>query len=602
MKTFSVRDAKVTGGFWKELQDLNAQVSIFNIYKRFEETGRFKALECVKDEAHVPHIFWDSDVAKWLESAAYILAQREDETLRNIVEKTVDTICAHQLPCGYFNTYYQVYAPDKIFAQRTEHELYCAGHLIEAAVALKEYKIEERLYAAMLRYADYICERFLVKKDTAFTTCGHPEIELALVKLYAASRDKKYLDLAAFFLDERGKSDTDFYPWADLTYDQSHLPLRQQRTAEGHAVRALYLYIAAADVARLKGDASLAEACHAVFGDIVEKKMYLTGGTGSTHFGEAFTFPYDLPNVFAYSETCSAIALAFFCDRLAKLENKAIYHEIFERVLYNNILAGESKDGKAFFYVNPLEMHADIYDYNEKRKSKLYCPLPERVEVFDCSCCPPNLIRFIEQIGSFVYGASEDERVIFVNQYVSSETEIGGACLSLRTDMPYGGKAEISFSGRAELRLRVPAWQNGISLSIDQKEVAPRVEAGYIALELDGEHEISLNFHIRPRFVYANENVSCDCGRKAVEYGPLVLCGESVDNGGNLRAVRIPSLDGAKADRGEYFTLTVAAERLRTSSALYSYDPPVSEPCTLKLIPYFAWANRGKGDMQIWWL
>ena len=180
--------------------------------------------------------------------------------------------------------------------------------------------------------------------------------------------------------------------------------------------------------------------------------------------------------------------------------------------------------------------------------------------------------------------------------------EIGGACLSLRTDMPYGGKAEISFSGRAELRLRVPAWQNGISLSIDQKEVAPRVEAGYIALELDGEHEISLNFLIRPRFVYANENVSCDCGRKAVEYGPLVLCGESVDNGGNLRAVRIPSLDGAKADRGEYFTLTVAAERLRTSSALYSYDPPVSEPCTLKLIPYFAWANRGKGDMQIWWL
>lgn len=600
MQTIDFKQVEIGEGFIRDLQKLNAEVSVYNIYKRFEQTGRFRAMKCIRDDAHKPHIFWDSDVAKWLESVAYILAKKEDAQLKRWADEAIADICANQLPCGYFNSYFQVYEPENIFKKRTEHELYCAGHLIEAAVALHETGVDEKLYAAMIRYADYIYERFYVKKDAAFTTCGHPEIELALVRLYNSTADKKYLDLADFFLEERGRHNEETYAFTYPVYHQDHAPVREQTTAEGHAVRALYLYIAMADVARIKGDGQLAKVCEKLFEDIVGRKMYITGGTGSNYHGETFTFPYDLPNIFAYSETCSAIALAFFCERLAKLQNKAVYHEIFERVLYNNILAGESKDGKGFFYVNPLEMHENIYDYNEGLKTKLFCPIPERVEVFDCSCCPPNLTRFIESVGGCIYG-TEGEAVL-VNQYISSQTQIGGTKIVISSQMPYVGKATVRVEGTAIVKLRVPAWNNGVSLKINGRKTEAGVREGYLEIGCDGEVEISLDFRIRPKFVYANENVWYDNGRKAIEYGAMVLCGESADNGKNLRAVRVRSLTGAKAKVGDFFTLEVPAERLKTSSALYSYEAPAAEPFTLKLIPYFSWANRGKGDMQLWWL
>lgn len=589
-----------TGGFFARLQKLNAEVSLYNIHKRFEETGRFRAMKCIRDDAHKPHVFWDSDIAKWLESAAYVLAKKQDGQLKAWADEAIADICASQLPCGYFNSYFQVYEPENIFRKRPEHELYCAGHLIEAAVALHECGVDERLFAAMIRYADYIYERFYVKKDAGFYTCGHPEIELALVRLYGATGQKKYLDLAAYFLEERGKHNEETYAFTYPVYHQDHAPVREQKTAEGHAVRALYLYTAMADVARINGDGQLADTCRALFDDIVNKKMYITGGTGSSYHGETFTFPYDLPNIYAYSETCAAIALAFFCDRLAKLENRAAYHEIFERVLYNNVLAGESKDGKGFFYVNPLEFHENIYDYNEGLKTKLFCPIPERVEVFDCSCCPPNFTRFIESIGGYIYGT--DGEYVCINQYISSQTEIGGAKIEIDSAMPYGGTARVRVNGNCKLKLRVPAWNNGVSIKADGCTAAAPAEEGYITLPCEGETDILLDFHIRPKFVYANENVWYDNGRKAVEYGPLVLCAESAENGKNLRSVKIRSLAGAKKSVGEYFTLEVPAERLRTGEALYSYEPPVPEKFTLKLIPYFSWANRGKGDMQIWFL
>lgn len=589
-----------TGGFFARLQKLNAEVSLYNIHKRFEETGRFRAMKCIRDDAHKPHVFWDSDIAKWLESAAYVLAKKQDGQLKAWADEAIADICASQLPCGYFNSYFQVYEPENIFRKRPEHELYCAGHLIEAAVALHECGVDERLFAAMIRYADYIYERFYVKKDAGFYTCGHPEIELALVRLYGATGQKKYLDLAAYFLEERGKHNEETYAFTYPVYHQDHAPVREQKTAEGHAVRALYLYTAMADVARINGDGQLADTCRALFDDIVNKKMYITGGTGSSYHGETFTFPYDLPNIYAYSETCAAIALAFFCDRLAKLENRAAYHEIFERVLYNNVLAGESKDGKGFFYVNPLEFHENIYDYNEGLKTKLFCPIPERVEVFDCSCCPPNFTRFIESIGGYIYGT--DGEYVCINQYISSQTEIGGAKIEIDSAMPYGGTARVRVNGNCKLKLRVPAWNNGVSIKADGCTAVAPAEEGYITLPCEGETDILLDFHIRPKFVYANENVWYDNGRKAVEYGPLVLCAESAENGQNLRSVKIRSLAGAKKSVGEYFTLEVPAERLRTGEALYSYEPPVPEKFTLKLIPYFSWANRGKGDMQIWFL
>ena len=591
---------EIRSGFFRDLQTLNAEVSVYNIYKRFQETGRFHAMKCIRDDAHKPHVFWDSDIAKWLESVANILAKKQDAQLKQWADEAIADICSSQLPCGYFNSYFQVYEPENIFQKRPEHELYCAGHLIEAAVALHEAGVDDKLYAAMIKYADYIYERFYVKKDAGFFTCGHPEIELALVKLYNSTGAQKYLDLADYFIEERGRHNEETYAFTYPIYHQDHAPVREQKTAEGHAVRALYLYIAMADVARLKGDKQLAETCETLFEDIVSKKMYITGGTGSSYHGETFTFPYDLPNIFAYSETCSAIALAFFCDRLAKIKNRAVYHEIFERVLYNNILAGESKDGKGFFYVNPLEFHEGIYDYNEGLKTKLFCPIPERVEVFDCSCCPPNLTRFIESVGGYIYGTEGD--FVYINQYISSSVQIGGAKIEIDSEMPYGGRATVRVSGDCRLKLRVPAWNSSVSMKVNGKVVSPAAEEGYISLDCRGETKIALDFHIKPKFVYANENVWYDNGRKAVEYGAMVLCAESADNGKNLRSVRIKSLAGAKKSVGEYFTLQVSAERLRTGAALYSYEPPVPEKFTLKLIPYFSWANRGKGDMQIWFL
>ena len=600
MQTVDFKQVEIRSGFFRDLQTLNAEVSVYNIYKRFQETGRFHAMKCIRDDAHKPHVFWDSDIAKWLESVANILAKKQDAQLKQWADEAIADICSSQLPCGYFNSYFQVYEPENILKKRPEHELYCAGHLIEAAVALHEAGVDDKLYAAMIKYADYIYERFYVKKDAGFFTCGHPEIELALVKLYNSTGAQKYLDLADYFIEERGRHNEETYAFTYPIYHQDHAPVREQKTAEGHAVRALYLYIAMADVARLKGDKQLAETCETLFEDIVGKKMYITGGTGSSYHGETFTFPYDLPNIFAYSETCSAIALAFFCDRLAKIKNRAVYHEIFERVLYNNILAGESKDGKGFFYVNPLEFHEGIYDYNEGLKTKLFCPIPERVEVFDCSCCPPNLTRFIESVGGYIYGTEGD--FVYINQYISSSVQVGGAKIEIDSEMPYGDRASLRVSGDCSLKLRVPAWNSGVSMKVNGKVVSPAAEEGYISLDCRGETKIALDFHIKPKFVYANENVWYDNGRKAVEYGAMILCAESADNGKNLRSVRIKSLAGAKKPVGEYFTLEVPAERLRTGETLYSYQPPVPEKFTLKLIPYFSWANRGKGDMQIWFL
>lgn len=603
MQTYGLENVKIIGGFMGDLQKLNADVSVYNVYKRFEETGRFDALKCHKNKDKRSHIYWDSDIAKWLEGVAYILKFRKDTRLQTLAQKAVNDICANQLENGYFNSYFQVYEPQNIFRKRTEHELYCAGHLIEAGIALRECGVDDRLYYAMCRYADYIYDRFYIRQDTGFWTCGHPEIELALVRLYEASGERRYLNLALWFIDERGKHEEDRYEFADIGYHQDRGPVREQKEAEGHAVRALYLYTAMADLARIEQDSDLAAACTRLFQDIIYKKMFLTGGIGSTFNGENFTFAYDLPNFYAYSETCAGIALALFCDRMSKIKNNAIYHAIFERVLYNNILAGESADGKGFFYVNPLEMHLKVYEYNEQCKSKLFCPLPRRVEVFDCSCCPPNFIRFIESIGNYIYG--EENGIVYINQYITSELNKEDGKILQFSQMPFKGRVHLKIQGKFTLGLRIPAWQSGIYLKVNGVRVEPRIREQYILIECNNtETDILLDFRMKPRFVYANENIWADNGRKAVEYGPMVLCGESVDNGENLRSITIPNLRGAKVVKkgNSPFMLEVKAKKIHTTNSLYTYENPVMENMNLKLIPYFSWANRGKGDMQIWWL
>lgn len=587
-------------GFWQDIRAKNANVSLKNIYRRFAETGRFAALRCEKQEKP-SHIFYDSDVAKWLEAAAYLQREFPDKEVDAIIGDTVRTIVKNQLPCGYFNSYYQVYKPDRIFMERTEHELYCAGHLIEAAVALDECGVNAELLPAMRKYADYIYERFYVRRDTGFTTCGHPEIELALVRLYEHTGEEKYLTLAKFFLDERGVRAEEIYPWMDREYDQSHKPVRQQREAVGHSVRALYLYIAMADVGRLTQDEALIDTCRALFSDIVRSKLYITGGAGSGWYGERFTVPYDLPNAEAYAETCASIALAFFCDRLAKAGNSAQYHAAIERALYNNILAGESADGKAFYYVNPLEADRQYAQYANTVPGIPFKPLLERVEVFDCSCCPPNLVRLFARVGGFAYG--EEDGVLFVNQYISSDVSACGIDLSLKTELPYAGNVTISANGKGRLALRIPVWQMSLTCRVNGEYVRPEEKDDYLYFDVNGKAQIEVNFEMRPRFVYANERVRADSGRKAVEYGPFVLCAEQVDNGGELYGIEIPSLEHAVTERTQQgICVRVPARRLRSGDALYSYLPPEKESFTLTLIPYFMWANRGENDMQVWFL
>lgn len=587
-------------GFWQQVRARNAAVSLKNVYRRFKETGRFDALRCEKQKKP-PHIFFDSDVAKWLEAAAYLQKEFPDAQVRAIIDETVRTIVKNQLPCGYFNSYYQVYKPEKIFMERTEHELYCAGHLIEAAVALDRCGVNADLLPAMKKYADYIYERFYVRRDAGFTTCGHPEIELALVRLYEHTGEERYLTLAKFFLDERGTREEEVYAVMDRAYDQSHKPVREQTEAVGHSVRALYLYIAMTDVGRLTDDRALLDTCRALFADIVRSKLYITGGAGSGWYGERFTVPYDLPNAEAYAETCAAIALAFFCERLSKAGNSAQYHATLERALYNNILAGESADGKGFYYVNPLEADRDYAAYARTVPGMPFKPLLERVEVFDCSCCPPNLVRFFAQVGGFAYG--EEDGVLYVNQYLPSSVSACGIDLSVETGLPYAGNVSIRANGKGRLALRIPVWQTSLSCKVNGAYVEPVTKDDYLCFDVEGETSLEVCFEMRPRFVYANEHVRADSGRKAVEYGPFVLCAEAVDNGGELFGVEIPSLEHAQVERTEQgIRVRVPARRLKTGGALYSYLPPEREAFTLTLIPYYGWANRGENDMQVWFL
>ena len=451
MQEVLLNNVKINQGFFKDRQKTNL-VSLKNVHKRFLETGRFEALKQTwkQGDKNKPHIFFDSDVAKWIESAAYVLIDQKDEELEQLCDSYIDEIQAHQEKDGYFNSYFSHIAPDKKWKLRMEHELYCAGHLIEAAVAYYQATGKDKFLNVMKKNADHIEKVFKIEKNAAFVTCGHEEIELALYKLYKVTKELRYLSLAKFFIDERGQRQEEVYPSVDPHYDQSFLPVRKQHTAEGHSVRALYLYSGMADIGKETNDKELIDACKKIYENITTKRMYITGGVGSSHYGEAFTYDYDLPNLSAYTETCAAIALIMFCDRMNEIEANAKYADTIERALYNNVLSGVSLDGKSFFYENPLEADVEKYDFNQTYKVKQHMPIIRRQEVFDCSCCPPNLTRTIASIGSLIY--KYDKQDIFINQYISSSADIEGNLIEMKSDMPWKGKINIKVSPKIPIR------------------------------------------------------------------------------------------------------------------------------------------------------
>lgn len=602
MNNIEFSDVKITGGYWKARQDINRSVTLKAVYDRFNETGRFEALKCdLRDgDTNIPHIFWDSDVAKWIEGASYILHSEKNDQAVEIIENAIDLIIKNSDENGYFNSHFLVAEKENRFRLRECHELYCAGHLIEAAVAYYELTGKDRFLNAVKKYADYIERAFKIDNTAAFITPGHPEIELALVRLYKATGEKRYIELAKYFIDKRGNCDEPgiYTDWANEYYSQDEIPVRERKTAEGHCVRALYLMCAAADIAYIYKDNDLKTACERFFDSIVNKRMYITGGVGSSNMGESFTIDYDLPNRTAYAETCAAISLAMFAERMLKFGADSRYSDIIERTMYNGIMSGISLDGKSFFYENPLEIDPDFNNINTSTKVKERFPITQRVEVFDCSCCPPNIMRFVASISGLIYGV--DDNTVYINQYMNSEGDVNGIKISQKTDYPNNGKITVRCnSNKKQIAFRIPCWCK--SFNINKKY---SIKNGYAYVDFDSEENIELELDMPVRIISANRRIHSDAGRIAVMRGPVVYCAEGIDNGADIKSIALPTESVFELAESEFLLPILKTEAYRPfeSDSLYYEAVDDYEKIPLTLIPYYAFANRGESEMQVWLL
>ena len=619
IKNVGFENIAITDRFWKEKQDLFRNVTLDAIYQRFKETGRFEALKCnwKKEMPFEPHIFWESDVTKWIEGAAYFLQKKRDADLEARIDELVDDMYHSQEENGYLNEYFTVVEPEVRFTRRTDHELYCAGHLIEGAIAYAEATGKTRLLEVAEKYVALIDRVFRVEHSAAFDTPGHEEIELALVRLYRYTGKKDYLTLASYFIEMRGRSTRDTcYEFADQKNVQSHLPVREQKTAEGHSVRALYLYSAMADLAMETKDQELLDACKTLFENITQKRMYITGGIGSTNRGEAFTFDYDLPEYTAYSETCASIALAMFCRRMWMLDPDARYADCAERAIYNTVLSGVSLSGDRFFYENPLAADPERNAFNDAQPegTQEHLPILQRVKVFFCSCCPPNLLRMVGSIADYMYSVSE--KTIFAHCFMNADATIhlDGASIYLeqKTGYPYEGDVAICVRSDASftLAVRVPEWSRVTEFYVNGEKLEPELQAGYAYIYRSWKKgdTLLLKLDMRVKMFAAHPKVKAVCGRVAVMRGPIVYCAEQLDHGAtSMRDVRISPeatfvAEHTIMDGEKMVLLHTTAERRGMHQGLYQELPYQMEEMELTLIPYHAWANRGITEMTTWLL
>ena len=612
----------------------------------------FRAAASGKPGAHGGCVFQDSDGAKWLEGVAYSLRSHPDPALEAIADGAIEAIVAAQQPDGYLDTYYILTGLDRRWTNlRDNHELYCAGHMIEAAVAYYESTGKRALLDAMLRYVDLIDREIGPRRGQRHGYPGHPEIELALMRLYRLTGDEKHLRLAKYFIDERGQKPLYFeqetresgndFPWKDspfgYQYYQAGKPVREQTDAEGHAVRAMYLYCGMADVARATGDESLVRACEALWESTVRRRMYVTGAIGSSAYGESFTFDYDLPNDTVYGETCAAIGLVFFARRMLALRPRGEYADVMERALYNGVLSGMQLDGKRFFYVNPLEVNpvACAKDPN-KRHVK-----PERQKWFGCACCPPNLIRLLMSLEDYV--CSADGNALHVHLYIGGDftARVGSSDVRLHVETRYPWDGDICLNVELErpasfaLALRIPEWcrkwQIGLNDRPGADEIAfamvfslqgpggfvgvdgkTQVRDGYAYIEREWKpgDRVRIMLDMPAQFVRANPRVAEDAGKVALTRGPLVYCLEEADNGPNLHLVRAGSAQPHVRERWQPQLLggvtVLETVGLRESDEWTGplYAPargaPETQTVQLRWIPYYAWANRGTGEMRVW--
>lgn len=591
-------------GFWKNRYDLNANISIPSIKNRFLDS-RIKAMlfQFKKEELNIHHVAYDSDVAKLIEAMAYILCKnrKKYQEYEDFCDEIIDSIEEHQRKDGYFNSFFLVSDQSMIFTKREAHELYCLGHLIEAGIAYKQATGKNKLLNICDKYIDYVYDRFVIKQNVSFLTPGHEEIELALMRLYEETNNPKYLSLSEFFLEKRGNNsidNADFY--GSDKYIQANEPIRKLTKVEGHAVRAMYLFDGMAKYAKIKEDKDIVQALLTLYEDL-KTKQYISGGIGSYRIGEILTIPYDTPNLTAYNESCASIAEMFFLNDLFELRQDKEYHDNLERILYNGFLSSTSLNGKAFFYENPLEIRLKDIDKETSvpKEWRVKLPITQRVELFDCSCCPPNIARFVASIGNYIY--HQKDNIIYINQFISSKLELDDLTIEMHSSYPkdFSVNLNVSSNKKIALMIRIPDYADKVLLN--DKEITNASE--YLRLSINnGVNKYKIEFVTGVKLMQANPNNPFDQNKVALMYGPVLYCLESIDNKEELNALFI---NGTKVLEKNYdvqyemYTFVMEGLRKLPSKKVYatSYEYIYQQ---LKFIPYCRFANRGNSDMIVW--
>ena len=593
---------KVGDGFWGQRLKASREVTVPLAFSKCEETGRYRNFECAAHPSDTIHVggfsFDDTDVYKTIEGASYLLQTYPDERLKQYIDSVLVIVAGAQEPDGYLYTartmnpkHPHEWAGNQRWEKVEElsHEFYNLGHMLEAAVAHYQATGQRNFLDIAIRYADCVIREVGPSEGQVVRVPGHQIAEMGLAKLYLATGNQKYLDQAKFFLDYRGKTDH------RDPYNQTHLPVLEQKEAVGHAVRATYMYAGMADVAALTGDEGYIHAIDTIWNNIVSKKMYITGGIGSTNDGEAFGANYELPNATAYNETCAAIGMVYVNHRLFLLHGDSKYYDVLERTLYNGLISGVSLEGDAFFYPNPLKV-------NKERKY-------QRQAWFGCACCPSNISRFIPSLPGYVYAVKDKD--VYVNLFMgnTSTLQVNGQPVTLKqeTAYPYSGNVKLTVEQAAlpfTLKVRIPGWtrneampsdlytfadqkQSTWSVKVNGEEVKADLQQGYCSISRDWKagDVVDLGFDLQPRLVKANEQVEADRGLVAVQCGPIVYCAESPDNAKPIDSISINQQTQLKVEW--------QPEKLYGINQIVTNDG-------VTLIPYYAWAHRGVSDMEVW--
>ena len=616
---------KVTDSFWGQRLKASRDVTIPLAFSKCEETGRYTNFEKAANPSDSYEVkgysFDDTDVYKTIEGASYSLQTYPDKKLVQYIDSVLNIVAKAQEKDGYLYTsrtmnpkHPHEWAGDTRWSKVEDlsHEFYNLGHMVEGAVAHFQATGSKKFLDIACRYADCVCREIGTNPGQVCVVPGHQIAEMALCKLYVLTGEKRYLDQAKFFLDYRGKTTI------KTEYSQSHKPVVEQDEAVGHAVRAAYMYAGMADVAALTGDKSYINAIDNIWNNIVEKKLYITGGIGATNNGEAFGANYELPNMSAYCETCAAIGNVYVNYRLFLLHGDSKYYDVLERSLYNGLISGVSLDGGGFFYPNPLESMGQH----------------QRQPWFGCACCPSNIARFIPSLPGYVYAVKDNN--VYVNLFMSntSTLDVKGKKVTIEqsTEYPWNGDIAIkvngSKAGQWAMKVRIPGWVRNEVVPSNLYEFTDNVrpqynitvngnavdgkltEDGYFTIDRKWKKGdvVRVHFDMDPRTVRANNNVEADRGYVAIERGPIVYCAEWPDNDFDIMGALVNqspkmtvedgTLHAKHAKEADYFIKVI-----KTDAQLLSFDKQGrlnAKDVKLSLIPYYAWCHRGSGKMRVW--